>query len=307
MQRFFMPEGCLAGSIKLRKALSTVSALEEAASKGEILEALAVNCDAAHNLYVDLKVMKGVIPRYEGALGIAEGTVRDIALISRVGKPVSFVIDGFTTDRDGQRLAVLSRRKAQEACVKEYISKLASGDILTAKITHLESFGAFCDIGCGCVALLPIDSISVSRISHPRDRFSQGDTVKAVVKSNIDGKITLTMKELLGTWQQNADRFSAGETVSGLVRSVETYGIFVELTPNLAGLAELRPGVLEGQRTSVFIKSILPEKMKVKLIIIDSFPNSSEKIPIKYYTDGSRIESWKYSPDGCIKTVVSSF
>ena len=51
-----------------------------------------------------------------------------------------------------------------------------------AKITHLETFGAFCDIGCGNVALLPIDAISVSRISHPKDRFQVGDNIKAIVK-----------------------------------------------------------------------------------------------------------------------------
>ena len=32
-------------------------------------------------------------------------------------------------------------------------------------------------------------------------------------------------------------------TVAGIVRSVEPYGVFVELTPNLAGLAELRGNV----------------------------------------------------------------
>jgi len=51
--------------------------------------------------------------------------------------------------------------------------------------------------------------------------------------------------------------------VAGIVRSVESYGIFVELTPNLAGLAELKENVHAGQQASVFIKSILPNRMKV--------------------------------------------
>ena len=42
---------------------------------------------------------------------------------------------------------------------------------------------------------------------------------------------------MLGTWAENAALFSPGQTVTGVVRSVEDYGIFVELTPNLAGLA----------------------------------------------------------------------
>ena len=307
MQRIFMPEGRALTSIKNRKALSSLRSLEEAAAVGTVLEGLATNCDPAHNLYVDLGVCRGVIPRCEGAIGIAEGLVRDIALISRVGKPVSFVVDGFSTDSEGRRIALLSRRKAQQYCTDEIIKCLRPGDIIPATVTHLESFGAFCDIGCGCVALLPIDAISVSRISHPGDRFSAGDEIRAVIKSIADGKITLTMKELLGTWQQNADRFITGETVTGLVRSVEPYGIFVELSPNLAGLAELKDGVKAGQKTCVYIKSILPDKMKVKLIIIDSFEADRTKAPLTYFIKEGHIDRWSYSPENCVKSIVSTF
>ena len=55
------------------------------------------------------------------------------------------------------------------------------------------------------------------------------------------------------------------------MRSEEHYGAFVELTPNLAGLAESRDGVEAGQQASVYIKSIIPEKMKIKLILVDAF------------------------------------
>lgn len=307
MQRYFMPEGRLFSTLNNRRILSSKTAIEEAAEKQEIIEGLALSCDAAHNLTVDLGCMKGIVPRLEGAVGIKEGTVRDIALISRVGKPICFVIDGFTTDSHGEITALLSRRKAQELCLKEYINRLCAGDIIDARVTHLETFGAFCDIGCGCVALLPIDTISVSRISHPKDRFRCGDDIKAIIKSIINGKITLSQKELLGTWEQNAELFSTGETVSGIVRSVESYGIFVELAPNLAGLAELKSGVVAGQNTSVYIKSILPDKMKVKLIIIDSFFSPDNHLPIKYFIDEGHIDSWQYSPETCGRIIATEF
>ncbi len=307
MQRYFMPEGRLFSTVSNRRTLSSKTNLEAAAERGEIIEGLALNCDTAHNLTVDLGCMKGVIPRLEGAVGIKEGTVRDIALISRVGKPICFVIDGFTTNSRGEMIALLSRRKAQELCFSQLISRLKAGDIIEARVTHLEPFGAFCDIGCGCVALLPIDTISVSRISHPKDRFRCGDDIKAIIKSIVDGKITLSQKELLGTWEQNAELFSTGETVSGIVRSVENYGIFVELAPNLAGLAELKSGVAVGQNTSVYIKSILPDKMKVKLIIIDSFYSPDNYLPIKYFVDEGHIDSWQYSPKSCSRVISTEF
>ena len=302
----FYPEGYL-GSITERGKVFTPTQLADAQAKQTVLEAVVTMCDAAHNLIVDLGCVKGIIPRDEGAIGISDGSTRDIALISRVGKPICFVIDGFTTDSHGEITALLSRRKAQELCLKEYINRLCAGDIIDARVTHLETFGAFCDIGCGCVALLPIDTISVSRISHPKDRFRCGDDIKAIIKSIINGKITLSQKELLGTWEQNAELFSTGETVSGIVRSVESYGIFVELAPNLAGLAELKSGVVAGQNTSVYIKSILPDKMKVKLIIIDSFFSPDNHLPIKYFIDEGHIDSWQYSPEACGKIITTEF
>jgi len=264
-------------------------------------------CDTDHNLIVNLGCMRGIIPRNEGAIGIESGATRDIALISRVGKPVCFVITEIKSDKNGDLYAVLSRKKAQLLC-KSYIeSEYKTGQVINTVVTHLESFGAFCDIGCGNIALLPIDAISVSRISHPKDRFKVGDNIKAVIKSIAeDGKITLSHKELLGTWEENAREFSAGQTVTGVIRSVEDYGIFVEITPNLAGLAEPKENVRVGQQASVFIKSILKDKMKIKLIIIDSFESSY--IPeIKYYSTDEVINEWEYSPKDCRKQITTRF
>ncbi len=183
-----------------------------------------------------------------------------------------------------------------------------AGDVINAKVTHLEPFGAFVDIGCGLPSLIPIDLISVSRISHPSDRFTVGQNIKAVVKSTDNGKITLSHKELLGTWQENADMYSIGETVTGIVRSVEEYGIFVELAPNLAGLAEIKEGIRPGDTVSVYIKAIIPEKMKIKLIIVDNFSADGKKIiPIKYFDDSEHISSWVYSTESCIKNIRSDF
>lgn len=303
----FYPEGTLYNKQENKKHMLSPAALLDAQVRGMVLEAAVLMCDTDHNLIVNLGCMRGIIPRNEGAIGIESGATRDIALISRVGKPVCFLISEIKSDSKGDLYAVLSRKKAQMLC-KSYIeSEYKTGRVVNAVVTHLESFGAFCDIGCGNIALLPIDAISVSRISHPKDRFHVGDNIKAVVKNvAADGKITLSHKELLGTWEENACEFAAGQTVTGVVRSVEDYGIFVEITPNLAGLAEPRENVRVGQQASVFIKSILKDKMKIKLIIIDCF--ESNYIPkIKYYNNAEIISEWEYSPKDCRKRITTRF
>ena len=303
----FYPEGILIEKTENAHFFKSINTLNDALHEEKIIEARAIVCDASHNLIVDMGCMKGIIPREEGALGIKEGTVRDIAIISRVNRPVSFIIKEFVGQANGETVAVLSRRKAQQKCMDNYISTLHCGDVIDAKITHLEPFGAFADIGCGIVSLIPIDTISVSRIEHPCERFSVGMNIKAVVKTIEDGRVSLSHKELLGTWEENTRSFRTGETVAGIIRSVEDYGAFIELAPNLAGLAELKDGIVSGTQASVYIKNIIPERMKIKLIIIDTFEQKYKPSLPNYFFQGSHMDKFVYSPECCEKKIETVF
>lgn len=306
MNGVYLPEGQLLDTASNRQAIASEDGLRQAAAAGAILEARAILCDAEHNLHVDLPCMTGIIPYLEGAVGIEEGATRDIALISRVSKPVCFTVQGFEETPAGPR-AILSRREAQRRCRQEYVAARRPGDIVAARVTRLEAFGAFCDVGCGLPALMPIASLSVSRIAHPADRLTPGMDIRAVITSLADDRICLSQRELLGTWEENAALFHPGETVAGIVRSVESYGVFVELTPNLAGLAEPRDGIAPGQACGVYIKSILPDKMKLKLVIIDTSDEPCPPAPPRYFIEEGHLDRWVYSPPGCRKRIESVF
>ena len=304
----FYPEGTRIGTAENRAAMSSVSSLREAAARETVLESRAVKCDSSHALYVDLGVMQGIIPREEGALGIDTGVTRDIALISRVGKPVCFTVTGFTRAEDGKLRALLSRKTAQQKCTDLFLSRLVPGDVIGARVTHMENFGAFCDVGAGVSALLPIDAISVSRIPHPSARFTVGQEIRAAVRERDPmGRLTLTHKELLGTWRENTEAFDVGETVPGIVRSVENYGVFIELTPNLAGLAEYTDRVKPGQSVAAYIKNIIPERMKIKLVIVDVSDEKPSVRPVSYFFTGSHISVFRYAPEECPKRTDTYF
>lgn len=306
----YLPEGFLFGTPENTACLASYQSLAECLKTEKILEAPCIVCNSDHDLVIDLGCMRGIIHREEGALGISEGTTKDIALISRVNKPVCFLVTDFERDAAGIVRAVLSRKKAQQMCEENYISRLVPGDVIPARVTHLEQFGCFVDVGCGIPSLIPIDLISVSRISHPSDRFYVGQDIKAVVKSFENDRICLTHKELLGTWEQNAALFSQGETVTGIVRSIEDYGIFVELTPNLAGLAEPHGNISVDQCAGVYIKAIIPEKMKIKLIIVNASDNSDSAFhnnELKYFINSGHIDNWIYSAENCKKRIETYF
>lgn len=304
----YLPEGLLLDTPENLRFTGSLSGLSQAMAQGTVLEGRAVLCDHEHNLVVDLGWCRGLIPRAEGALGIADGSTRDIAIISRVGKPVCFVVRELRELPQGVVLPVLSRRLAQERCRRDYLSRLVPGDVIPSRVTHLEPFGCFVDVGCGIPSLIPIDQISVSRISHPRDRFRPGEDIRAVIRClEPEGRVCLGHKELLGSWEENAALFHPGETVAGVVRTVEEYGVFVELTPNLAGLAEPCPGVSPGQQASVYIKNIIPTKMKIKLIIVDAFDSPWAPPPMRYFFRGSHMERWRYSTPQAAKVVETVF
>ena len=303
----YLPEGTVFNSRETEKIFASEGLLKEACEKRLYLEARTLMCDNAHNLHFKLGNIKGFMPHDECAEGVKDASVKDIAIISRVNKPTGFYITEVDLSSENP-IAVLSRTEAQADCRKNYISALRTGDIIDAKITHIEPFGAFCDIGRGITALLPINSVSVSRIPNPHSRFFIGQNIKAVVRSiDENGRITLSHRELLGTWEENARAFHSGETVTGIVRSVEPYGVFVELSPNLAGLAEYAEGVEVGQSASVFIKSINPEKMKIKLIIVGTDSFACENRNYKYFIDSGHIDFWRYSPCKCTKLVETVF
>ncbi len=315
----YKPEGMLLGTTRNRELLALgKGGLEKAMLQGIIMESTVLLCDGNMDLHIDLRGAVGIIPREEVCLCREGESAKDIAIITRVGKPVCFKVMSIE-EAGGKTIAYLSRRAAQLECQNNFISDLIPGDIIPAKVTHLENFGAFVDIGCGIVSLLSVDCISVSRFSHPKDRLYCGMEIYTVIKfiDHERDRIFVSMRELLGTWQENADMFQAGQTVAGIIRSVENYGVFIELTPNLAGLAELRDdipllreGDISGRLAAVYIKSIIPERMKIKLVLVDSYRGDIGAPSINYFIDCNKVQhmdSWRYSPLQCTKVIETIF
>lgn len=301
----FLPEGSLINSPQNR-AINTPQAMDYAMESKMLLEGNVTMCDAQHNLLVDFNGFKGVIPRAEAAYCAGGVETREIAVISRVGKPVCFEIIGKNSDG-----YVFSRAAVQKRAMDFLLQNLFSGDVISVRVTHLEPFGAFVDIACGIVSLIGIEHISVSRIAHPAERFLPGQFAYAVV-TDCDfsrGRISLSCRELLGTWQQNAARFEAGQTLRGIVRGTEDYGAFIELSPNISGLAERHENLSDGMGVSVFIKSIIPDKMKVKLIIIDALESPPIALlrPQDYFITSGHIDHWRYSPETKFGKIIETY
>ena len=136
---------------------------------------------------------------FEECLDPAPGeAIKEIAVLTRVGRPTCFLITG-TAEEQGETVYLLSRAAAQRACRQNYLDQLESGSVIPCTVTHIENFGAFCDVGCGISALLPIDCLSVSRIASPADRVQVGQQLLCAVKNrDAQGRIVLTPARIAG-------------------------------------------------------------------------------------------------------------
>lgn len=150
--------------------------------------------------------------------------------------------------------------------------EIKKGQIVEGTVTGIKPYGAFIEIENGTVGLAYIEDLSVVRIKSPADRLQIGQKVKCMIKyiNEETGRINLSYKDCLGTWEENIENFREGMTVKGIVRDTEknNNGVFIELTPNLVGMTEYTEELKYGQTVDVCIKKIVPEKKKVKLVII---------------------------------------
>lgn len=297
-QGIYLPEG-------YGKTPATPEALERAMRAGTRTEGIATLCDEGRNLYVRMGRERGVIPRSETGLGAEEGRLRDIAILSRVGKPVAFLVTG---RKDG--LWQLSRRALQEQAQRFLLEQLQPGEIIRARVTHLEQFGAFVDMGCGLISMIGVENVSVSRIRTTAQRFHVGqDIYAAVLRCDArSGRVWLTHRELLGTWEQNAALLQPGAALRGIVRGVEPYGVFIELTPNLSGLAETGRALEQGMDATVLIKSIQKDRMKIKLSVLEAAPGSGVRwiTPEDYYLKEGLLRRWQYQPACCSSRCIET-
>lgn len=144
--------------------------------------------------------------------------------------------------------------------------------IVKGIVKNIRPYGVFVEIGGGVVGLLHIEDISVARIRTPEERFKIGQKINIMIKyiDRSNERVLLSYKELFGTWEENIKGYQEGDIVQGIVREEEKQknGIFIELKPNLVGLADYKENLKYGQLVDVSIRKIIPEKKKVKLVFV---------------------------------------
>ena len=266
----FVPEGW-----KQEVNSMTLDEAKKYKEKGEILEGYVNKCDDNGNLFLNLgKEIYGFLPYGEvEAFKVEENGLPKLQMCkNKVNKIVQFKIKDINNN-----IVILSRKDVEKEVLKWLKIKKENNDILSGIVRSIQPYGAFIEIAGGVVGLIHIEDISVSRIKNPSERFEIGQKVNIVIKSieNNTNKIYLSHKELLGTWDENIKEIKKGRILKGIVkdRAKNNKGIFIEIKPNLVGMAEYSDKYNYGDKVNIFVKKIIPEKKKIKLAIVGGSNN----------------------------------
>lgn len=249
----------------------TKDVIYNAIDNKDVLQGIVDSCDENFNLHVNLgNGINAIMPRNEiEAINANEdGFPRESLCTGKVNKFVQFRIKEMDEDGD----VIISRKDVQKDALNWIKNDLQIGQKVQGIVKNIKPYGVFIEIGGGVVGLAHIEDLSVARIKSPAERVKIGQKIDVIVKSidREEGKVILSYKELLGTWEENAQNFKEKTQVKGIVRETEknNNGIFIELTPNLVGMAEYVDGLEYGETVDVYIKKIVPEKKKIKLIVV---------------------------------------
>jgi small subunit ribosomal protein S1 len=194
----------------------------------------------------------------------------------------SFAFKVLEYEAEGKNI-IVSRRslldEEKQAKIAKLKEDLVVGNDVTARISSVQNFGAFVDLG-GIEGLIPASEISWTRIDKPADVLSPGQEVTARILS-LDWehtRLTLSIKATLSNpWESVAGKYPIDSRVNGTIVRLVPFGAFVTLEPGIDGLVHIsnlgagrrinhpKEVVEVGQQVEVYVLSVDPQNKKIAL------------------------------------------
>lgn len=290
--------------------INTFKDLVTASKTNKVLSCKVIKCNEDYSLQVKIGKFTGTIDYKD--LELNPENLKKHTIIKMVGHYVKAVIIDLRKDENGVEVK-LSRALCQKMCKESYIDKLVPGQVIPVCIDGINKYGIFCDIACGFKALIHPSDLCMMPVIDMNEQLQKCTKLYVVVKDIDDetGKILLSHKELLGTWDEEAEQIKQGEVIIGTIINKTDFGVFISIGQNLKGVADIDENSSElepGDKVSVYIKNINRSKMKIRLNIIEVIEKQSkEPITFKYYITDGTIDTWNYSPEGCEKEIKTIF
>ena len=152
-------------------------------------------------------VNAGVIAYVEGIRGFIPASKLSLNYVEDLNEYLNkdIQVQVFDLDKEKDRLILsareILREKADEER-KEKISNVEVGLVTEGTVESLQPYGAFVNLGNGLSGLVHVSQISDKRVVSPDKVLKEGQEVKVKVTAIKDGKLSLSMKALLESAQE---------------------------------------------------------------------------------------------------------
>lgn len=214
-----------------------ISALQQA-REGRIPVQGKVSRAVKGGVEVDVASVRAFCP----ASQLDTAYIKDLATFE--GQVLDFLV---VEIKDDGRSVVLSRRgllEQEKARAAELVlQRISVGGEYEGKVSALQKYGAFIDLGGGVEGLVHISELTHGRVDRVEDVLGVGDSVIVKVlavepqdKSPIP-KLRLSVRALSAAPEQ--PRVAPDEVLEGTVSKTGSFGVFVD-TPKGSGLVPLR-------------------------------------------------------------------
>lgn len=150
------------------------------------------------------------------------------------------------------------------------IENLHKGEVLKGRIENITMYGIFVKLPNSQIGLIHKEDVSYIKRNYPMEQFNIGEYIDVMVKSydRNTGKLSLSYKDANLLSSYGKLKFKEGDIITGTVKNHHENSVFIEVEPNIVGLANYKSGVSYGEKVKVRVKKILPESKKIKLEII---------------------------------------
>ncbi|MGN0496745.1 MAG: bifunctional 4-hydroxy-3-methylbut-2-enyl diphosphate reductase/30S ribosomal protein S1 [Lachnospiraceae bacterium] len=223
-------EGQVLLSVKRVAAEKANEKLEEAFNNDEVLKGVVTQ---VVNGGLSVKVDEATV--FIPASLVSDTFERDLS--KYMNQEIEFKI----TECNPRKRRIIGDRKVLVAAKKQELkdalfAKINVGDKVKGTVKNVTDFGAFIDLG-GADGLLHISEMSWGRVDNPKNVFSVGDEVEALIKDIQGEKIALSLKfDETNPWVKAEEKYAVGNIVTGKVARMTDFGAFVELEPGVDAL-----------------------------------------------------------------------
>lgn len=211
-----------------RKAMETLK-------EDQVIQGIVKNI-TNYGVFIDIGGVDGLLHITD----MTWGRISHPSELVKIGDTIAVKI--LSIDKDNSKIS-LGMKQMTDNPWTSIAPSIQVGSTIKGKISSITDYGLFVEIQDGVEGLVHISEISwIDRVENLNDLFKVRDEIEALIVSldKENRRMSLSIKQLKADpWTSVKEQFKPGQIVKGPITNITDFGIFIQLTPGVDGLAHV--------------------------------------------------------------------